>query len=189
MKYWKPFKLSKLGKIRVIEIFHASQIWYAARFYPIPDAMAIKLQQDFQDYINYPLKKSTISKDEMYKLKIDGGAKLINVKTKSQAPKVKCLVDLAETEDLKVQLAVVTRLLGKQPGHIEGTDLFFTKKHYISKLAKFKSPFYKDALKAITALKLIKKITDPRSEHIFFNPAIQTVHGKTMRLNGFCTKK
>ena len=36
MNYWKQFRLSKLAKARVIEIFHASNLWYAARFYPIP---------------------------------------------------------------------------------------------------------------------------------------------------------
>ena len=34
MNYWKQFRLCKLAKVRVIEMFHASKLWYAARFYP-----------------------------------------------------------------------------------------------------------------------------------------------------------
>ena len=32
MNYWKQFRLCKLAKARVIEIFHASKLWYATRF-------------------------------------------------------------------------------------------------------------------------------------------------------------
>ena len=36
MNFWKQFRSSKLAKARVVEIFHASRLWYAARFYSIP---------------------------------------------------------------------------------------------------------------------------------------------------------
>ena len=44
MDYWKQFRLCKLAKARVIEIFHASKLWYAARFYPIPPPITKELQ-------------------------------------------------------------------------------------------------------------------------------------------------
>ena len=34
--YWKQFRLCKLAKAWIVEIFRASKVWYAARFYPIP---------------------------------------------------------------------------------------------------------------------------------------------------------
>ena len=34
--YWKPFRLSILAKALVVEIFHASKLWYAAKIYHIP---------------------------------------------------------------------------------------------------------------------------------------------------------
>ena len=34
--YWKQFKLSQIGKARVTEIFLASKLLYAMKFYPIP---------------------------------------------------------------------------------------------------------------------------------------------------------
>ena len=36
MNYWKQFRLCKLVKAWVVEIFHASKVWYAARCYPPP---------------------------------------------------------------------------------------------------------------------------------------------------------
>ena len=47
MNYWKQFRLCKLAKARVIEIFHASKLWYAARFYPIPPPILKTLQKAF----------------------------------------------------------------------------------------------------------------------------------------------
>ena len=94
MNFWKQFRLSKLAKARVVEIFHASRLWYAARFYPIPPTIEKELQKAFLDYINYPHKTITISQDEMYKLREYGGAKLVNVQAKSEASKIQWLVQL-----------------------------------------------------------------------------------------------
>ena len=56
MNYWKQLRLSKLAKSRVIEIFHASKLWYVAKFYTITPALESQIQKAFFDYINYPHK-------------------------------------------------------------------------------------------------------------------------------------
>ena len=52
MNYWKQFQLSKFSKVRVIEIFHASRLWYASTFYPVPLDMKKELQTEFKNYVN-----------------------------------------------------------------------------------------------------------------------------------------
>ena len=47
MNYWKQFRLCKLAKARIVEILHASKVWYAARFYPIPPSVTNALQKAF----------------------------------------------------------------------------------------------------------------------------------------------
>ena len=54
MDFWKQFKLNALAKARIIEIFHASRLWYASSFYDIPDTLRKQLQKYFIDYINFP---------------------------------------------------------------------------------------------------------------------------------------
>ena len=169
MNYWKQFRLSKLAKARVIEIFHASRLWYAAQFYPLPAAMEKALQQRFFDYVNYP-QKVTISQAEMQKLRAHGGAKLVNITVKSEASKIRWLMDLCTNPQLVTHLALVTRLLGVQKGGLSGVDLFFTSKHYARRTLKVTTPFYNVAIKAITALETAKRITDPRIEPLFYNP-------------------
>ena len=89
MNYWKQFRLCNLAKARVIEIFHASKVWYAARFYPIPPPVTKALQKAFFDYVNYPRNTVTVNQEEMHKLRKHGGTKLINIQAKSEASKIK----------------------------------------------------------------------------------------------------
>ena len=159
MNYWKQFRLSKLAKARVIEIFHASRLWYAAQFYPIPAAMEKELQQSFFDYVNYPQKAVTISQTEMQKLRAHGGAKLVNITVKSEASKIHWLMALYTNPQLVTHLALVTHLLGVQKGGLTGVDLFFTSEHYARRTIKAITPFYNVAIKAITALETTKCIT------------------------------
>ena len=83
MNYWKQFCLCKLAKARVIEIFHASKLWYAARFYPIPFY-----------HVNYPHNNVTVKQEEMHKLRKHGGTKLINIQATTEASQIKWLIDL-----------------------------------------------------------------------------------------------
>ena len=89
MNYWKQFRLCKLAKARVIEIFHASKLWYAARFYPIPPPILKTLQKAFFDYVNYPLKNVKVKQEAMHKLRKHGGIKLINIQAKIAAFQIK----------------------------------------------------------------------------------------------------
>ena len=59
MNYWKPLKLPILAKARVIEIYHASPLWYAASFYPIPSKCEKEINSAFVDYITFPKNKKT----------------------------------------------------------------------------------------------------------------------------------
>ena len=59
MNYRKQFRLSKLAKARVIEIFHASKLWYAACFYPIPFPSPRKTcKKRFSTMLIFPSKMS-----------------------------------------------------------------------------------------------------------------------------------
>ena len=181
MNYWKQFRLCKLAKARVIEIFHASKVWYAARFYPIPPPVTKALQKAFFDYVNYPHKNVTVKQEEMHKLRKHGGTKLINIQTKAEASKIKWLIDLCVDPNLTVHLALMDRLLGEQKGKCHGKDLFFTTKHYARKVLNIATPFYIEAIKAMTTLDLRKQVLDPRDEQLFYNPIFQRGNGQTLR--------
>ena len=88
LSYWKQFKLSQIGKARLVEIFLASKLIYAIKFYPMPTNIQQSLQKTLLEYVNFPQKFPTIAQEEMWKTSW-GGIKLANIKVKPQTSKVK----------------------------------------------------------------------------------------------------
>ena len=153
MNYWKPLALPILAKARVIEIFHASPLWYAATFYPIPTHLETEINNLFIDYITFPKnKKNEISKMEMQKLRKNGGIKLIQTKIKSETPKVEWLINMITDQNLKMNLNVFRKLIGTQKGNIEGEEVIFADHSFIKNTLKINDEFYLEALNAISRL-------------------------------------
>ena len=188
MDYWKQFRLSKFAKSRIVEIFHASRLWYAAAFYPIPQYIQKQLQTAFFNYINFP-RQPTVSQQEMSKLRLHGGAKLVNLQAKSEAFKIKWAMELITNSDLKSHLSLMTSLIGTQKGGLQGPELFFTTNHYSkNRLKLLYSNFYKETIQAITKLKVKKKIENLESEKVFYNPIFKDLEFQTIPINTTCEK-
>jgi exonuclease III len=174
LHFWKPLRLPLLGKSRVIEIFHASKIFYAANFYPIPPDAVKGLTDAFIDYITFPKKKKNeVSKREMEKLREYGGIKLINLQLKSETPKIHWLVRMTTDPNLRIHLSIFDALIGEQIGQLRARDIIFTEKSYI-KMCKFKNTFYREAFQGIAKLNTFKHMSDLNDEHLFYNPIFTT---------------
>ena len=115
--------MSPLGKGRVIDIFIASTLVYAMKFYTIPKHLEKQLRADIRNFMNFPLKVKTIAQKEMWRLKELGGLKLVNVQIKSQISKAKWFVELVSNPDLSAHLQLFQRLIGIQKGNISGKHL------------------------------------------------------------------
>ena len=122
----------------------------------------------------------------MHKVRKHGSTKLINIQAKAEASKIKWLIALCVDPKLTVHLALMDRLRGEQKGKCRGKDLFFTTKHYARKVSKIVSPFYAEAIKAMTTLDLRKQVLDPGEEQLFYNPIFQGRNGQTLRITKLC---
>ena len=174
LNFWKPLRLPPLAKARVIEIYLASKLFYALNFYPLPSIHEKDVTDAFLDYITFP-KNGTIpqiSRKEMEKLREDGGLKLINIKLKSQTPKVHWLIRLITEDTLKVQLALFNSLIGTQSGQLAGQDIIFAENSFVKRILRTDNEFYKEALDGITKLERGKHYTDIKMENVFYNPMI-----------------
>lgn len=173
LHFWKPLRLPILAKARVIEIFHASKLFYAASFYTIPPDMVADISSAFVDYINYPGKKSLVSKMEMEKLRLSGGLKLINIGLKAETPKVQWLMRLITHEDLRIHRLLFEELIGPQTGHLQACESIFAEPSYISR-CRIKSSFYREALLGITKLESYKHFPNIEDEIFFYNRIFMT---------------
>ena len=188
LHFWKPLHLPLLAKARVIEIYHASKLFYALNFYPLPTHHEKEIREAFMDYITFPNngKIPQVSRKEMEKLRVDGGLKLINVALKSQTPKVHWLIRLLTDETLKVQLELFNSLIGVQSGQLRGQDIIFAENSYVNRVLRTDNAFYKEALEGITKLERGKHYADIKNENVFYNPIFTStteteVHEETIR--------
>ena len=172
LHYWKIFNISPIGKARTTEIFIASTLVYAIKFYKIPDETAKQVQNEIFDFVNFPQRTKTIEQKEMWRLRESGGIKLPNIRVKSQISKVKWLIELVSSPTLKAHLCLFERLIGVQKGNISGRDLLFLPRSYMLRHLKTENAFYKEALVAIADLEITKGVTSVDQwdkEHLFYN--------------------
>lgn len=191
MHYWKQFRLCKFAKARVTEIFHASRLWYAINFYPLQPNLKNHMQQAFKDYVNFPRQRNpTVAEDELKKLRLDGGIKLIHIHSKLEAYRARWLMDLAQNPSLVSHLAVMTSLIGVQKGGLSGLELIFVNDYYSKKLLKIPhSPFYTEAIRATAKLTMSKRIDDLSKEKVFYNPIFRNINLKTIPIPKRCERE
>ena len=182
--YWKQFTLTKIGKARVVEMFLASKLVYAMKFYPIPPHFQKQLQNSIFKYVNFPNKVITIGQKEMWKIKVNGGCKLVNMQVKSETSKAKWLMEMATNPNFRINLLTFTDMLGVQGGNNFGRDLIFMDKSFISRTLKTPNRFYKEAFQALSQFDRMKGIPlreDWDNENIFHNPLVLGKSGKTLK--------
>ena len=192
LNYWKQFKLTKIGKASISEMFLASKLVYAIKFYPIPQKFQKEIQDSIFNFVNFPNKVITISQKEMWKIKPHGGCKLVNVQIKSETSKAKWLMEIATKPHFKVNLNIFSALIGPQKGQNQGRDLIFLLKSFMSHNLKIDNPFYTEALKAVAIFERKKGIADIKDwdrENIFYNPLITDKTGNTLKENAYLRKK
>ena len=136
LSYWKQFTLSKIGKACVSERFLASKLIYAIKFYPIPDQFRKEIQDSIFQYFNFPNKVITIGQKETWKIKKDGGCKLVNIQVKSETSKAKWLMEIATNPEFRIHLETFSILVGVQKGGNAGRDLIFMNIAFITRVMK-----------------------------------------------------
>ena len=192
LNYWKQFKLTQIGKARVVDIFLASKLLYVINFYPIPKKSQRDIQESIVEFVNFPQTARTISQKEMWKTKVYGGIKLVNVQIKSETTKAKWLIELASNPDRKLNLDIFAQLTGKQKGGISGRDLIFLNQNYMKYHLKISSTFYKEALTSVSILETKKGIPTVGhwdQEHIFYNPLFTMANDKVLTISKYCEKR
>ena len=186
LAYWRQFKISVIGKARIVDMFVLSKLCYAAKFYTIPTHYTTELQKSIFNYINQPNKTVTVKQAEMWKIKLEGGIKLINIKIKSEAFKIMWLIELLTKDNLKISMNIFDRLIGNQIANIRGKDLMFLElplvKRRIEREKKIQSQFYPEAIVAFAGLETKKAVLTIRDEHLFHNPIFTRYNGKPIPL-------
>ena len=119
----------------------------------------------------------------MWKIKTNGGCKLVNIQIKSATSKAKWLMEIATKPELKVNFDLFVSITDIQKGNNSGRDLISMLKPHISSVVSIDSPFDKEALKSVSIFERKKGIAEIKAwdeENIFYNPLIISKSGKTL---------
>ena len=169
-KFWNSFYLAKFAKARVLEIFISSKLCYAAKFIAIPTNYQVLIQKLFNDFIKYPNTRNLIAQNELYKLREDGGIKLINIQIKALASKIKWLSEVIADDRYIINKEIIDKLIGKQPHNYYGLDsIFIASNNILKNVIKITSPFYREIVKKIADLYPRRKKTDIEQQNVLFN--------------------
>ena len=88
-----------------------------------------------------------------------------------------------------MHLPILTSLIGTQKGGLRGYELYFTGIQYSKKILNVShSPFYKEAIQAISKLRVQKRIDDLATEKVFYNPIFKDFNFKTIPITPKCEK-
>ena len=66
LNYWKQFKITNMGKARIVEMFLISKLITTLKFYTIPQNIQEQIQREIVNFVNYP-ECQTIAQKEMWK--------------------------------------------------------------------------------------------------------------------------
>ena len=165
-------------------MFLASKLVCAIKFYPIPDKFRKEIQDSIFQYVNFPNKVITIGQKETWKIKKNGGCKLVNIQVKSETSKAKWLMEIATNPEFRIHLETFSILVGVQKGGNAGRDLIFMNRAFITRVMKVQDSFYKEALQSLSMFRRHKGIARPQDwdkENIFYNPLVLSRSGKTFK--------
>ena len=79
--FWKPRKLSLIGRVYVVNIFILSRLWYPTEIFSIPIHILKELEKYMIDFV-WAEKKHEVDKNILYANLEHGGLKLTNIPNK-----------------------------------------------------------------------------------------------------------
>ena len=175
--FWKPRKLSLIGRVHVVNIFILSRLWYRIEIFSIPIHILKELEKYIIDFV-WAGKKHEVDKNILYANLEHGGLKLTNIPNKVSSQRIVWLSKLSTMEKNCFTRVLSEEQIGSFEGDYFGLD--FLKTNSKCHMIKSKNSFYEEVIKAKQKfiIEFIpSKYNQLVEEHIFCNPRIVDSNG------------
>ena len=83
LQFWRARGLSVIGRVRVVNVFVLSRLWYRTEIFSIPPTILKELEKDILDFI-WANKKHEINKDLLMSSISCGGLRLVKIQNKTK---------------------------------------------------------------------------------------------------------
>ena len=170
LQFWKRASLSLIGKIKVLNIFILSRLWYRTEFQNIPKNLKLVVHQGILDFI-WGKKKHQISIASLKLSRENGGLNLIDLQNKITTQRIKWLLDLIKLDSRDFTKVVANKVMGKFNAGYEGLDIF--KADITEMNPKSTDYFYRHAINALQKIKI--RYNPGRNDYDLFHNSSITI--------------
>jgi len=171
LNFWKGKGLSLLSRVKVINIFVLSRLWYRSNIWDISKNMLDTLNRMVRNFI-WEGKMGARVRQEVLQLSYEkGGLQLVDIGCKMQVQRIKRIFYLLNQDSNNIERFLADSLIGDLPRHKQ-YGLSFGLFNNKIRIQSVKSCFYKNALKIIMDLNLVNKpsnINSIKNEPLFYN--------------------
>ena len=140
LAYWKGKYLSLKGRIKVLNIFVLSKVWYVIECQDIPNVLKKDLNKMIADYIWNDLHQRELG--VLYLSLAEGGLNLQDPNIKSEVFRIKWLCQVLQSDDSSIESFLVNSLIGVHE-KIKGLRILVSSNAYDKKI---NNDFYKNAV-------------------------------------------
>ena len=145
LAFWKDRNLSLIGRVRVINIYILSRLWYRTEIFSVPKNLLTEIEKDILDFV-WNEKKHEINKQLLMSCESDGGLQLVDIQSKTGAQRLSWLAKVFKLPYDDFNLKIADEILGTFEGDYIGLEVFKADADMLK--PKVVDPFYKESMYA-----------------------------------------
>ena len=181
LQFWRARGLSVMSRVRVVNVFVLSRLWYRTEIFSIPQTILKELEKDILDFV-WANKKHEINKDLLMSDISCGGLRLFKIQNKINAQRILWAVKLWNMKDGCFTKQVANSLIGVNDGGYFGLD--FLKADKTNMTFHTKDKFYSELISINNTMVHDFQINEKNQlekEYLFHKPKILDDSSKCIR--------
>ena len=116
LAFWKGLGLSTKGKVRVVNMFVLSKLFYRLEFVDIPDSVKLEIEKKVKDFIWNDKKAGRVEVNALSLSYERGGLQLYDIDLRIKAMRIMWLEKLTKLDSKEIERYIVDKLIGEHRG-------------------------------------------------------------------------
>ena len=187
INYWKRKGISLLGRVKIVNVFILSRLWYRTRFFTISRYLLNKIEQLIRNFIWEDKLGGRVRQEVLNLSYEEGGFQLVDITIKTTVQNIQRIINLMNHENKKIEMFLINSLIGKSTKY-QHYRLSFGLVTNLDRIKLIKEKTLRDTLTIVNKLDIkmtpgnIKYILD---EPLFYNPLLKDTNGETFKIPVF----
>ena len=123
LAFWKGRNLSLIGRVKVINIYILSRLWYRTEIFSVPKNLPTEIERDILDFV-WNKKKQGINKQLLMSCESNGGLQKVDIQSKIGAQHLSWLAKVLKLHYDDFNRKIADEILGIFKGYYIGLEVF-----------------------------------------------------------------